>query len=70
MNKLTVKEKNDIQVMCHYVGREEFLRSVVQILYHAGDDMEDIDKNTAENYSDTATALSDLLDDLNERGIK
>ena len=52
-----------LQVICHYQGCESFLKAIVEVLYRASDDMEELSSEIAENYRDKAQQLAALLED-------
>lgn len=62
MNKLSSKQKEEIQVLIHYVGFERFCLDLSQILFSASDDVEDIDISLADNYRELANLVGDFVE--------
>jgi hypothetical protein len=48
--------------MMHQIGQTEFLKELVQAMYNASQEMEDIDTASSDNYRCTATSIQDLID--------
>lgn len=58
-----IRDKGTMQAMMHYYGCDDFLELMVQVLYNASEEMEDIHKKTSELYRTRATQLNDILED-------
>lgn len=58
-----IQDKRTVQEIAHYYGCDDFLELLVQVLYDASDDMEDISKKSSELYRTRATQLNDILEE-------
>jgi len=58
-----IADKGTMQAMMHYYGCDDFLELMVQVLYDASEEMEDIHKKTSELYRTRATQLNDILEE-------
>ena len=64
MSKKCESDLKMLQAMCHSMGREVFLKAIVEVLYRASDDTGGFeDKSLSENYRIAATGIQNLLDD-------
>lgn len=53
-----------MQVECHRLGRDGFIRMVIEILYRASQDTENFENKTlSERYQSAAIGIQNLLDD-------
>lgn len=59
-----IKDKRDMQVMMHYYGCDDFLELMVQVMYDASDDVEDISKKLHDKYRERATQLKNILEEV------
>lgn len=57
------EDLRELQRICHYLGREQFLRAIVEVLYRASDDTEDLeDKRISEGYQEAAWMLREAIE--------
>lgn len=61
--KMKADELYELQAIIHRHGCKDFLEGLVQALYNASEEMEDIHKPSSEQYRTTATDLCNLIEE-------
>ena len=63
MRQTNIIETDELQTLCHKLGRSEFLATIVEALYRVSDDTSDFDdKSISEDYQIAASAIQNLID--------